>query len=75
MNWKEQLKRIVGDLNVADSFIPDRETVELAVLEKFSTEIIEKLIEGIPEIEPNEHSCEWKSALHGLKQELRDKWL
>lgn len=76
MNWKEQLKRIVGDLNVADDFIPSREAVELAVLEKYSTEIIEKLVEeslnNLP-IEPD--GVITSIRLTKFKQQLRDKWL
>ena len=75
MNWKEQTKIVVQNLNAADDFIPDKETVITnAINYHISTEIIEKLINDIPD------EIDWgypygTAHLKELKSQLKDKWL
>lgn len=68
-NWKEQIKRIVEDLNIADDFIPNRETVEIKVWENYTTGIIEKLIADIPD------NAWADNGSQTLREQLRNKWL
>lgn len=76
MSWKEQFdKRFCGfsGLDKMFSYTDPEETLDEEVKGFISTEIIEKLIEDIPDIDLV--STVDETAKVNLKQQLRDKWL
>lgn len=82
--WVLKLKAIIGDLEVADDFIPSREQVTFDVLHKFLSEQIalaeqrgaERVINAIPYELPLPSPQGLSSiTLAPLKQSLKDKFL
>ena len=71
MNWKEQLEKELGKLICHCKVYNDGECPRINATENFiSTEIIEKLIDDIPDKEP---CC--GHPVENLKQQLKIKWL
>lgn len=63
-NWKEQCDEMTRDALQAQ-----------ALINFISTEIIEKLIEDIPDASGNWDEVQTMQSNEYLKQALRDKWL
>jgi len=73
MNWKERF-----DLQFSSWELPEENILYPKEVKDFiSTEIIEKLIEGIPDNANVRDSYDGDIDLSGkdLKQQLKDKWL
>ena len=75
MNWKEQFDdqiKGIADIEVRDGkWVVERDEV----IEFISTEIIEKVIDEIPEMYFDDGFMFDTETASRIKQQLRDKWL